>query len=59
MTSVISLTGHVRKPMRNQWRGGEEGRNHKGMEKICTDLWSGKDLTSFLVCKNAMDSQRE
>lgn len=31
MTSVLSLTGHGQKPMRNQWRGEEE-RNHEAME---------------------------
>lgn len=35
MTSVLSLTGHGQKPMRNQWRG-EEAKNHEGMEKICS-----------------------
>lgn len=34
ITSVLSLTGHGQKPMRNQWRG-EEGRSHEGIEKIC------------------------
>lgn len=31
--------------MRNQWRGEEEGGNHEGMGKICTDWWRDKELT--------------